>query len=322
MSRPPLGPAALDFDPTEVTEHLVRGMQHEIVQTLGRRGVVLGVSGGIDSATVLMLAARAMGPDNVVALAMPERESSGESLTLAEELTAVAGVPLVVEDITATLEAAGCYRRRDDAIRELVPEFGEGWRCKLALQDTAGYQLTYVVVQAPGGEPRKVRPTARAYSTIVAASNFKQRTRKMMEYFHSDRMGFAVAGTPNLLEYDQGFFVKGGDGLADVKPICKLYKTQVYRLAAHLGVPQSILSRPPTTDTFSMPQSQEEFYFTLPYPQMDLCLYALEHGYTAEETAPAVDLPAERVQRTFDFIQRKRAATRHLHLAPIPIEPW
>jgi NAD+ synthase len=321
MSRPPLTRAVLELDLPAVTDRLVARMRHEIVETLGKRGVSLGVSGGIDSASVLMLAARAMGPENVVALAMPERESSGESLALARELTEKAGVALVVEDITATLEAAGCYRRRDDAIRELVPEFGEGWRCKLALGSTAGYQITYVVVQAPGEEPRRVRPTARAYNTIVAASNFKQRTRKMMEYFHADRMGFAVAGTPNLLEYDQGFFVKGGDGLADVKPICKLYKTQVYALAAHLGVPQSILSRPPTTDTFSMPQSQEEFYFTLPYPQMDLCLYALEHGYTPEETAPAVELPAERVQKTFDFIIRKRAATRHLHLAPIPIEP-
>ncbi|MCA9553397.1 MAG: NAD(+) synthase [Myxococcales bacterium] len=321
MTRPALTPAVLDFDAAQVTERLVTQLRHEVVETLGKRGVSLGVSGGIDSATVLMLAVRAMGPENVVALAMPERESSDESLSLARELCKVAGTELVVEDITTTLEAAGCYRRRDEAIRELVPEFGAGWRCKLALGNTAGYQITYVVVQAPGGEPRKVRPTARAYNTIVAASNFKQRTRKMMEYFHADRMGFAVAGTPNLLEYDQGFFVKGGDGLADVKPICKLYKTQVYRLAAHLGVPQSILSRPPTTDTFSMPQSQEEFYFTLPYPQMDLCLYALDHGYTAEETAPAVELPVERVQRTFDFIQRKRVATKHLHLPPIPIEP-
>lgn len=321
MSRPALTPSVLDIDAAAVAEALVSGTRTAVFETLGRKGISLGVSGGIDSATVLMLAARAVGPENVVALAMPERESSGASLELAKELCEVAGVELIVEDITSTLEAAGCYRRRDEAIRELVPEYGDGWKCKLALGERAGYQITYIVVSGPDGEPRRVRPTARAYNTVVAASNFKQRTRKMMEYFHADRMAFAVAGTPNLLEYDQGFFVKGGDGLADIKPICRLYKTQVFALAEHLGVPESIRSRPPTTDTFSLPQSQEEFYFTLPYPQMDLCLYALDHGYTPEETAPAVDLPVDRVKRTFDFIVRKRNATKYLHLSALPIEP-
>lgn len=316
----PLSPDVLALDAERVSQILIERLRVAVGQTLGKRGVSLGVSGGIDSALVMMLSARAFGPDNVVALAMPERESSSESLVLARELTEAAGVELIVENISGILDAARCYERRDDAIRELVPEFGPGWACKLALGERGGYQITNVVVQPPGGEPRTVRPTARAYSTIVAASNFKQRTRKMLEYYHADRMGFAVAGTPNLLEYDQGFFVKGGDGLADVKPICQLYKTQVYQLAEYLGVPKSICSRPPTTDTFSMPQSQEEFYFSLPYPQMDICLYALNNGYSAADAAQVIGLPPARVEKVFDIIQRKRAATAWLHMAPIPIE--
>lgn len=320
MTRPPLSPAVLDFDKEAVTENLVTGMRKAVYEDLGRKGISLGVSGGIDSATVLMLAARAMGPQGVVALAMPERESAGESYDLAKELCEAAGVELLLENIGPIVDAAGTYQRRDDAIRELEPQFGEGWGCKLALGERGGYQITYVVVSSPDGEVRKLRPTAKAYNTIVAASNFKQRTRKMMEYYHADRMGFAVAGTPNLLEYDQGFFVKGGDGLADIKPICRLYKTQVYALAEHLGVPQSILSRPPTTDTFSMPQSQEEFYFALPYPQMDLAIYALDNGYSVEETAPGVQITEAQVQRTFSFIKRKRQVAKYLHAGPVPIE--
>ena len=321
MSTPPLSPRLLDIDAAAVADRLSARLRAAVGETLGRRGVVLGVSGGVDSAAVLMLSARAMGPERVLALAMPERESSAESLVLGKEVAAAAGVELLVEEITETLEAAGCYRRRDEAIRAMVPDYGEGWGCKLALGAAAGYQISYLVVQPPGGPPRRVRPTGDVYATVVAASNFKQRTRKMLEYFHADRLGYAVAGTPNLLEYDQGFFVKGGDGLADVKPICGLYKTQVYALARHLGVPESILARPPTTDTFSLPQTQEEFYFTLPYPEMDLSLYALDHGYSVEATAEALGLPEAQVQRVFDFIRRKRAATRYLHQPPLPIEP-
>ena len=154
-----------------------------------------------------------------------------------------------------------------------------------------------------------------AYLQLVAATNFKQRMRKMIEYYHADRLNYAVAGTPNRLEYDQGFFVKQGDGAADVKPIAHLYKTQVYALAEYLGVPEEIRRRPPTTDTFSLPQTQEEFYFALPYDQMDLCLYAQNHGVAADEVAPRVGLTAEQVERVFRDIEAKRRATRYLHTA-------
>ncbi len=142
-----------------------------------------------------------------------------------------------------------------------------------------------------------------------------------MEYYHADRLGFAVAGTPNRLEYDQGFFVKQGDGAADIKPIAHLYKTQVYALAEHLGVPKEITSRPPTTDTYSLAQTQEEFYFALDYRRMDLCLYAFNHGVPPIEAARVVDLSVAQVDRIYRDIEAKRRATRYLHLAPLLVEP-
>ncbi|HPY78241.1 MAG TPA: NAD(+) synthase, partial [Anaerohalosphaeraceae bacterium] len=132
---------------------------------------------------------------------------------------------------------------------------------------------------------------------------------------------YAATGTPNRLEYDQGFFVKGGDGLADIKPIAHLYKTQVYALARHLGLPDEICSRLPTTDTYSMPQSQEEFYFSLPYDKMDLCLYGLNNGYTPDQVAPSVELTPKQVQWVYDDIRQKRQTTRYLHLKAQLIEP-
>jgi NAD+ synthase len=125
-----------------------------------------------------------------------------------------------------------------------------------------------------------------------------------------------VAGTPNFAEYDQGFFVKQGDGAADVKPIAHLYKSQVYALAEHLDIPTEVLERTPTTDTYSLAQTQEEFYFALPYEPMDLSLWAIDHGVPAADVAAAIGLTVEQVERVFRDIAAKRRAARYLHHVP------
>ena len=255
---------------------------------------------------------------------MPENDSSGDSLNLARLLADVLGIMTTVEDIGPTLEVLGCYQRRDDAIRKVIPEYGQGWKSKIVLPnlvESSQYAIFSVVAHWPSGEMKKVRLTAEAYLEVVAATNFKQRIRKTLEYHHADRLWFAVAGTPNRLEYAQGFFVKNGDGSADFKPIAHLYKTQVYQLGRHLGVPEEILRRPPTTDTYSLEQSQEEFYFALPLDKMDLCLYGKNHGVAPEEVATAVGLSAEKVQRVYAMIASKLNSTHYLHLPPQLIEP-
>jgi NAD+ synthase len=179
----------------------------------------------------------------------------------------------------------------------------------------------HLVAESPAGRRVEVRLTAAAYLEVVAATSFKQRTRKMFEYYHADRLNYAVIGTPNRLEYDQGFFVKNGDGAADVKPIAHLYKTQVYRLAEYLDLPAIIRNRPPTTDTYSLAQSQEEFYFSLPYQKLDLCLYARNNELPAGAIASAIGLTTEDVERVLRDIDQKRRATRYLHLEPQLIAP-
>jgi NAD+ synthase len=316
--------ASLTIDPRAETARIVAAMQTQVSGTLRKRGAVVGISGGVDSAVVAGLCARAFGPERVLGLLMPERDSSTDSTALGHKVASALALEPLTEDITSMLAGAACYSRQDEAIREVVPEYGAGWKCKLVMQSVLEGErinMTRLVVASPDGRSTSVRLTAGAYLQLVAATNFKQRVRKMIEYYHADRLNYAVAGTPNRLEYDQGFFVKQGDGAADFKPIAHLYKTQVYALASHLGIPEEICARAPTTDTFSMPQTQEEFYFALPYDRMDLCLYALNHHVPVQQVAPAVGLTVEQVRRVFKDIESKRRATRHLHTSPLLVEP-
>jgi NAD+ synthase len=228
-----------------------------------------------------------------------------------------------LEDISAILKGARCYERRDDSVRLVVPEYGEGYKCKIVLPsllDASRYSIFSVVVQSPDGQIKKVRLTPEAYLGIVAATNFKQRARKMMEYYYADLLQYAVAGTPNRLEYDQGFFVKNGDGAADFKPIAHLYKSQVYQLAAYLGVPEEIQRRPPTTDTYPLEQSQEEFYFTLPLEKMDLCLYGKDHGISAAGLVAATGMDEGFVERVYSMIESKRKVAKYLHAHSLLID--
>jgi len=314
----------LGLDPAIETERIAAAVRRQVTRQLRRKGVVLGLSGGIDSSVCAALCVRALGTDRVLGLLMPERDSSPESLALGRLLAEHLGIEAVLEDISAVLDAAGCYRRRDEAIRSVFPQFGAGYKAKIVLPGIVegdAFRLFSVVIQSPTGQRHQARLPFEAYQGVVAATNFKQRVRKMMEYYHADRLRYAVAGTPNRLEYDQGFFVKGGDGAADLKPIAHLYKTQVYQLADYLGVPEPIRSRPPTTDTYSLEQSQEEFFFSLPYAVMDLCLWAKNHGIPAGRIGPAAGLAADQVERVYRDIDSKRHGTTYLHQGPLLVEP-
>jgi NAD+ synthase len=315
--------SVLVLDAPAALERISQAIREQVLGCLKRRGAVVGLSGGVDSSVVAALCARALGAERVLAIFMPERDSSSDSLRLGRLAAQAAGISTtVVEDIAPALEGAGCYARQEEAIRVVHPDYGPGWKCKLTLPsilDSDRLNVFQLTVQAPDGTARTSRMPAAAYLALVAATNQKQRVRKLIEYTHADRLHYAVAGTPNRLEYDQGFFVKNGDGAADFKPIAHLYKTQVYQLAAHLGVPAEICSRPPTTDTFSLSQTQEEFYFALPYDKMDLCLWAQEHQVLAEEAAPALGLTAVQVQRVFKDLEAKRRTTRYLHEPPLRV---
>ncbi len=291
------------------------------VRELGRRGAVVAVSGGIDSSVVAAICALALGPRHVLCLRLPERDVGDSSSDLGLELAESLGTPTVEESITAALDGLGCYRSRDEAIRAVFPEYEPDWRHKLVRSPPTGGIIVFsLVVERPDGTVEERRMPAEPYRRLLAATNMKQRIRKLVEYTWADRLGYAVAGTPNLLEYDQGFFVKGGDGLADLKPIAGLYKSQVFALARELNLPRSIIERTPTTETFSMPQTQEEFFFGHPYERMDLLLWGQLHGVAAAELAPRVELTSEQVEVAYGEIERRRVATMYLHAPAVLID--
>ena len=313
----PFNKDALRLDCAAEVDRIAQAMRRQL-REIRRKGIVVGLSGGIDSSVTAALAARALGPDRVFGLCMPEADSDPESLALGSGLARHLGIRCEVEDIAPALAALKCYERRNAAVAQVIPGFSDAWKFKIVLPgaEHEGINFYSVVARSPEGKEVRERLPLDAYLAIVAATNFKQRVRKMVEYHWADRLNYAVAGTPNRLEYDQGFFVKQGDGAADIKPIAHLYKTQVYQLAEYLGVPAEIRQRPPTTDTYSLPQGQDEFYFSLPYDKLDLCLFAKNHGIAAAEVAVASGLTVLQVERAFKEIDNKRSSTRYLHQKP------
>lgn len=316
----------LKIDSVAETERIVTMLRETVRKGMRRQGGVVGISGGIDSSVVLALAVRAFGPDRVAAIMMPEKDSEAESEQLARNLAQPLGVEPILEVITPVLEGFGCYQRRDEAIRRVFPEYDAeaGYTSKIVLPqnllDEDTLNIFSLVVITPNGEEKSKRLSLREYYQIVAASNFKQRTRMSMLYYHAELRNYGVIGTANKNEYDQGFFVKYGDGGVDVKPIGHLYKTQVYQLAEYLDISEVIRQRTPTTDTYSAPATQEEFFFRLPFETMDLLWYAQENNTPVEEVAQVMDLIPTQVERAYtDFIRKKRT-TEYLRTPPVLVE--
>ena len=315
------GKGVLKIDPSAVTEELVANLRRDVRQTLHRSGAVVGISGGVDSSVVLALCVRAFGPKRVVGVMMPEKDSSRDSLVLARKLANSVGIETVVEDMTGALVGFGCYTRRDEAIKRVFPEFDPSYKAKISLPgnvlESDALNVFYLTIITPEGEESSKRLNLPDYLQIVAASNFKQRSRMTMLYYHAELRNYAVVGTPNKNEHDQGFFVKWGDGGYDVAPIRHLFKTQVYQLAEYLDVPVEIRQATPTTDTYSAHSSQEEFFFRLPFEVMDLLWYAQEHDVPVSEVAQVMGLAEEQVQRVFSDLARKQRTTEYLRTLPI-----
>ncbi|HSJ53961.1 MAG TPA: NAD(+) synthase [Anaerolineae bacterium] len=309
------------LDPAAVTATLAANLVRDVRQTLRRAGAVVGISGGIDSSVVLALCVRALGASRVLGVMMPERDSSSDSVALARLLADQYGVETVLEDLTGALAGFCCYERRDEAIRRVFPHYDSSYKARIALPgnvlESDALNVFYLTIISPEGKEESRRLNPRDLLQIVAASNFKQRSRMAMLYYHAELRNLAVIGTPNKNEHDQGFFVKWGDGGYDVAPIRHLYKTQVYQLAEYLGVPAAIRQATPTTDTYSAPTSQEEFFFRLPFEVMDLIWYAQEHDVPVKETAQVMDLTEEQVTRAFADLAGKKRTTEYLRTLPI-----
>ncbi len=323
LNRKPFSKDILHLDNIdEVIDGICNQLKEDVYKRFRRFGGVIGISGGIDSSATLAIAAKAFGPEKLLGIMLPETDSSPESENLARELADTFGVKSIVENISGALEGFGCYQRRDDAVKSVIPEFDPTVdKMKVVIPEEFVNKnmppVHFAAVTFKDGSEKMARLPMKEYLQIVAASNFKQRSRANMLYFHAEALNYAVIGTPNKHEVQQGFFVKYGDGAADVMPIGNLYKTQVYQIAKHLGVPQGIIDRTPTTDTYSAEQTQEEFFYQMPFEKMDLLWFGWENDYTPEEVAPVMEMTTEQVENIYKNFARKKKTTEYLRTPPL-----
>ncbi len=312
------------INPEEEVEKIVESIRNNVFNILKKRGGVVGVSGGVDSSVVLALTAKALGSDKVLAIMLPEKESSGENIPLVKKLLNIVGVENTIEDLTGALSGFGCYQRRDDAVKRIFPEYDSSYKMRIILPhnllEKNNLNLFYLEIISPKGEVKKTRLPLKEYLQIVAASNFKQRSRMSMLYYHAELRNYTVIGTPNKNEHDQGFFVKYGDSGSDIRPIKHLFKTQVYQLADYLGIPIEIKNRIPTSDTYSASQTQEEFFFRIPFSLLDRIWYGWENNVPSEIIADELKLSKEQVENVIDDIIRKINTTEYLRKGPIDVE--
>jgi len=305
-----------------LVEKITRKLREDVMVRHKRFGAVIGLSGGIDSSVSMALAAKAFGPERIFGVVMPEKDSSPDSEELARELARKFGVKVTKEVITGALDGFGCYARRDQAVKDIVPEYDPAvHKMKIGIKhEGKGSKLPplfYLTVVNPDGSEIVKRLPSSQMRTIIAASNFKQRARMSLLYFHAEELHYAVVGTPNRHEVEQGFFVKFGDGGGDVFPIGKLYKTQVYQVAEYLGVPQGIIDRTPTTDTYSAEQTQEEFFYEFPHEVMDLLWYAYEHTCDPVQVGSVMGMTAGEIERNYRNFERRSLTTDYLRTPPI-----
>ncbi len=304
----------------EVEADRICAFIQEQAGAMKRDGVVIGISGGIDSALSAELCLRALGRERVLGLLLPERESNPISTEYASIQAQKMGLDTVTINITSILEGFGTYKKRDEVIKAIFPEYNNQYKSKIVLPadllSRDAYNFFTLKVEDGDGNVKSARLDNQGLRRIVAATDTKQRTRMMHLYYYAEMNNYLVCGTTNRTESIQGFFVKYGDGGVDIEPIAHLYKTQVYQLSGHLGVIEEIIGRAPSPDTFSFEVTDEEMYFRIPYGTLDLLLYAWENDVPVAEVCEAMDLIEEQIKRAFRDFTHKHNTTRYLRVLP------
>ena len=311
----------LNLDPEGEAQRICEFIRTQVFLRYKRKGVVVGLSGGVDSALLACLCVRALGADKVHGVLLPEKESSPESTDYGRKQAEALGISTEMIDISPMISAFAAYENRNQVISELCPEFdpaADTMKIFLPpdLLDRGSLNVFRLKVQKTDGREFSYRLKSEHLHKIVAAQNIKQRTRMVLLYFTAEKLHYVVGGTTNRSEMEQGFFVKYGDGGVDIEPLAHLYKTQVFQVSSHVGVIPEILERAPSPDTWPGVVTDEEFFFRMPFDILDLLLYAWTEGLSTETVGNALDLSTEQVDRAFRDFQSKWNTSWHMRVQP------
>ncbi|AKB19522.1 MULTISPECIES: NAD(+) synthase [unclassified Methanosarcina] len=309
----------LNRDADKLAERL-RGFIREQVTAFKKKGVVLGVSGGIDSAVALTLCVQEFGKENVYGLLLPEKESAPSSKILGAEVCENLGVSYEEVPISPIIEALDIYNKKEQIIKKTCPEYDPKiHKTSLVLPDFLNQGLLnvpHIRLIKDGETVAKHRLKANDYLELIGLQGVKQRSRMVVQYIYAEKMNYVVCGTTNKTELVLGQFVKYGDGGVDLEPLADCYKTQIYALAKHLGVNEEIIKRPPSADTWSHYTTDEEFYWRMPMHIIDQLLYAQEHKLSLEITEKNTGMPRDTIEKAWKHIERVKDTTEYIRAAP------
>jgi len=306
----------LKIDPEKELEKLSKFIVDQVNIVFHRKGIVVGLSGGIDSACISALAVHAVGKDKVVGLVLPEKESNPISSEYAIKHAQAMGIEHRQIDITPTVDSIVSYKWRDEFIQKLIKEYQPGYKYNITLPtdllERDSFNFYKLQVQMPDGEIKTKRLNLNDFRTITSFANIKIRARMLHLYAEAERRSLVVAGTTNRTEFILGDFCKYGDGGTDIEPLSYLYKNQIYQLSEYLKVIPEIVNRQPSPDTFSLPVSDQEFFFRIPFDKLDHLLYAWEHDIPSSKAAKTLDLSEDAVIRAYKDFKSKNNVTAHL----------
>mgnify|MGYP003334117581 FL=1 len=316
----------LDIQNTDSVEtELQNFIKDQVFDKFKRKGTVVGISGGIDSALTCTLCTKAIGKDNVLGVLMPEKDSNPKSAIYARNLCEKLGVRFVTIDITNILDSFKVYNTREQIIKKYFPNFTNQDKYRIVvpnrLVNNSSISLPHLEILDEKNQMHKIRLSLHDHLELTAATNIKHRTRMAMLYYYAEKNHFVVAGTTNKSELVQGYYVKYGDGGVDIEPLAEIYKTQVYQISSHLEISDEIINRKPSPDTWNFEVSDEDFFFGLPYRTMDLILYASENNISPEIISVELGVTLEQLERIMDDQKKKWKSSQHMREIPPRIKP-